>query len=49
MIHVVIENAKLNLGLAIPMGAPIIVAKEAIENNHSLQIKELRHYENSQR
>ena len=49
MIYVVLENTKLNLGLAIPMRAPIIVAEEAIESNHSLQIKELRPYENSQR
>lgn len=41
MIHVVIENAKLNLWLGIPMGATIIVAKEAIENIADKRVKAL--------
>ena len=38
------ENARLNLALAIPTGAPIAVENDAIE----MQIKQLKIYQNNQ-
>ena len=38
------ENARLNLALAIPTGAPITVENDAIE----MQIKQLKIYQNNQ-
>ena len=46
-IHVVIENEKLKLALAIPTGAPITVVNDAIEMLPLRQVKQLKTYQNS--
>ena len=55
-IPVVIENARLQLALIIPTGAPIIVANDAHTKNNNkkkcyqlLQTKKLMTYQNSQK
>ena len=45
----VIENARLQLALIIPTGAPTTVANDAIEILQLLQTKQLMTYENSQK
>ena len=45
----VIENARLQLALIIPTGAPTTVVNDAIEILQLLQIKQLMTYENSQK
>ena len=44
-----IENARLKLALAIPAGAPMTAANDAIEMLQGVQIKQLMTYKNSQK
>ena len=48
-IHVVTENEKLKLAPAIPTGAPITVANDAIEMLSLVADKTVKIYQNSQR
>ena len=43
-----IENARLNLALVVPTGAPVIFANDAIEMLPLLQIKQLNTYQKKQ-